>query len=502
LGGSRYGENSTWGNFPEFLYDDLPDFNVGLYEYRTLFRRFKFWESVSLSDEANVFAGIIREIRDYQTIILIGHSMGGLLCMAAIADLINTRQIEVLSRIGGLILMATPQTGSQRVLTFLSWFSKDFFALKPHGDFVTGLHGPLVNNRVVLDDKRAQPGDIVIPTWAVLGASDHWVDKLSAGLHLPDSRKRMVRGSHKAIVKPQSKQSDAYQYVRDRIQEAYLQRQSAAEPAPSQPSLPWSPLTDAFEEGKPHYFKLLRWNYRLVETLYGREHDLDEILRWAERAPTTPSASLIAGEGGAGKTRLAATAAQILRDRGWTAGFLEQTSEPFKFAVSANGLFLILDYPEEKPDQTKALLRGLADRKTSLYPLRVLFLSRRSFVDWEHETLLLDGRFGRQEIAAPSLLSVDDGVKLIEEAARNFAAHAQTATPDFRDARSWLEASPRHRRLPLYATAAAIHAVLSPKEAFGLGEADILKDLALREIRRVQETSTALGLGQGGLSAF
>ena len=35
LCGSRYGENPTWGNFPEFLYDDLPDFNVGLYEYRT-----------------------------------------------------------------------------------------------------------------------------------------------------------------------------------------------------------------------------------------------------------------------------------------------------------------------------------------------------------------------------------------------------------------------------------------------------------------------------------
>jgi hypothetical protein len=172
--------------------------------------------------------------------------------------------------------MATPQTGSQRVLTPLSWLSKDFYALKPHGDFVTGLQDTLVNNRVVLDDKRAQSGDIIIPTWAVLGASDHWVDKLSAGLNLPDARKRMVRGSHQAIVKPQSKQSDAYQFVRDRIQEVDIQRRFAADPAPSQPSLPWSPLADAFEDGKPHYFKLLRWNYRLVETLFGREHDLEE----------------------------------------------------------------------------------------------------------------------------------------------------------------------------------------------------------------------------------
>jgi hypothetical protein len=123
--------------------------------------------------------------------------MGGLLCMAAITDLITTRQQESLSRIGGLILMATPQTGSQRVVTPLSWLSKDFYALKPHGEFVTDLHDTLVNNRVVLDETRAKSGDIIIPTWAVLGASDHWVDKLSAGLNLPEARKRTVRGSHK-----------------------------------------------------------------------------------------------------------------------------------------------------------------------------------------------------------------------------------------------------------------------------------------------------------------
>src|SRR5262245_57251393 len=110
LGGSRYGKDSTWGNFPVFLYDDLPHCDVGLYEYRTLLRRAKFWKSVSLSGEAEVFGGIIRDISDYQTIILIGHSMGGLLCMAAITYLINTNQRTVLSRVGGLMLMATPQT--------------------------------------------------------------------------------------------------------------------------------------------------------------------------------------------------------------------------------------------------------------------------------------------------------------------------------------------------------------------------------------------------------
>ena len=214
-------KDSTWGFFPKFLFEDLPQLDVGLYEYRTLLGRAKFWKSVSLSDEAEAFADIIRDIGQYQTIFLVGHSMGGLLCMAAIAHLIDSRQEKALSRIGGLMLMATPQIGSQRVATPLSWFAKDFLALKPHGGFVTDLHSTFMNNRVVLDDLRAQTGDIVIPTWAVLGTSDHWVDKLSAGLNIPASRKKSVRGSHKEIVKPATKTSDAYEYVHDRIKQVF-----------------------------------------------------------------------------------------------------------------------------------------------------------------------------------------------------------------------------------------------------------------------------------------
>ena len=39
---------------------------------------------------------------------------------------------------------------------------------------------------------------------------------------------------------------------------------------------------------------------------------------WDRNITKTPSARLITGEGGAGKTRLAAMAAQILRETGWT----------------------------------------------------------------------------------------------------------------------------------------------------------------------------------------
>lgn len=153
----------------------------------------------------------------------------------------------------------------------------------------------------------------------------------------------------------------------------------------------------------------------MSRVLIGRQDDLDAVLKWVESKPNTPSARLLTGEGGAGKTRLAATVAQVLRDRGWTAGFIDPESDPFEVATSPKGVFLIIDYPEEKSDQTKAALKGLAERTTMPFPLRVLFLSRRSFAEWEQEALLLEGRFGNQAISAASPLSIDDGLRLIEK---------------------------------------------------------------------------------------
>ncbi len=53
--------------------------------------------------------------------------------------------------------------------------------------------------------------------------------------------------------------------------------------------------------------------------------------------------------------------------------------------------------------------------------------------------------------------------------------------------------------LPLYASAAAIHAALAPAEAFGLSGGDLLKKLAGREMDRVRPVSESMGLGRNGL---
>lgn len=214
LGGKRYGASPTWGNFPRFVFDELPDIDVGVYQYETLVARLKFWRSIALDREAEIFAQIIRDDLDqYQNIILIGHSMGGLLSKAVITALIDTKDLD---RISGLFLMATPQLGSTKVPRFLG-ISSDARALKIHGDFVSRITKTF-EDRLYLDETVNAPNRTVIPTWAVLGASDFWVDELSAGVGLPSNRKRLVHGSHTEIVKPKRTSSPAYTFVRERLE--------------------------------------------------------------------------------------------------------------------------------------------------------------------------------------------------------------------------------------------------------------------------------------------
>jgi pimeloyl-ACP methyl ester carboxylesterase len=75
LAGHRYG---YWGATPQFILEDLPAAEVGLYFYRTAWRRFGLFRSIDLDAEARVLADVLRQLRRYRAITLVGHSMGGL----------------------------------------------------------------------------------------------------------------------------------------------------------------------------------------------------------------------------------------------------------------------------------------------------------------------------------------------------------------------------------------------------------------------------------------
>jgi tetratricopeptide (TPR) repeat protein/pimeloyl-ACP methyl ester carboxylesterase len=213
LGGRRYGSNGTWGRFPELVFENLSSVDIGLYSYVSLLGRLRLGKSVEPLIEAETLAGVISQASGYRRIVLVGHSMGGIICMAAVRRLIEAGDFDKAPSVTGLILLATPQAGSLRVPWLLRRLTPDTRALTAHGTLVAGLHQFFVTN-VVQDGSPAQLGRFSLPTWALLGSSDRWVDTLSASLGLPASRVRRVRGSHTDIVKPSSPEADSFLFLK------------------------------------------------------------------------------------------------------------------------------------------------------------------------------------------------------------------------------------------------------------------------------------------------
>jgi hypothetical protein len=89
-------------------------------------------------------------------------------------------------------------------------------------------------------------------------------------------------------------------------------------------------------------------------------------------------------------------------------------------------------------------------------------------------------------------------LELIEAAAAQFARHAGLPKSNLDRATAWAQETPLHR-LPLFAAAAAVHAVLAPDAAFGIEGGAIIRDLAERERVRVLRASQRLGIGSNTL---
>ncbi|MCF8480096.1 MAG: ATP-binding protein [Rhodospirillum sp.] len=283
-----------------------------------------------------------------------------------------------------------------------------------------------------------------------------------------------------------------------------FRKSAALPPSPS----PLSPtLKDPSEaiggDGELSSLEILHWRSGLTPTLRGRDREVEAILSWAtaKNSLDEPSARLISGPGGAGKTRLAADVAMRLDKQGWSAGFLEEGQ------VLANldrPRFLIIDYPEEKPKFTEDLLHEILAAGETAYPVRFLLLSRREHKDWETWVHRLGAaRFGRQDISQPAALSADDVWSLIEEAILRLSkllGKPPEAALRRAEMETWLATDPQTHGLPLYAMATAVHAVIDPKHAYTLARGDLLLALADRELRRVQGMSDKVGLGKAGLS--
>lgn len=246
--------------------------------------------------------------------------------------------------------------------------------------------------------------------------------------------------------------------------------------------------------GAHDLFSQLRWRARLTQRI-GRDPMLAELTAWAQSEQRV-RARLLHGPGGAGKTRLAADLAEALAAEGWRAHQLHQ-DRPADIPISAAGLLLVVDYPEEQPQAVEALLTELE----RLGPdgqgrIRLLLVSRRGPEGWE---TMLDrtragGLFDAPELELPAL-TVDQAWDVFTSALTGMATLHGTAAPAVDRAAfdAWV-AREKLDNLPLFIAALALHTVLEPAAALAFTGAEIMRALARREKARAENESVACGL--------
>lgn len=218
LGGQA---EATWGSYPEFVFLDEPHLDVGLFDYESGARR-RARRSISPNKHAEVLAHSIRDAR-YDRVVLVGHSLGGLVCKAAIKELIvsdshSSDGFRAIDKVVGLVLFATPQAGSTRVPGWLTRYSKDARALRVHSEFVTEMVRCL-QDRVVTQINWPHPTNRQrIPTFAIVPSADRWVDHFSAVIGIDNDQQKIVAGSHTSIVNPKSRSDDAYMWFKLQVE--------------------------------------------------------------------------------------------------------------------------------------------------------------------------------------------------------------------------------------------------------------------------------------------
>ena len=238
----------------------------------------------------------------------------------------------------------------------------------------------------------------------------------------------------------------------------------------------------------PSVFALLNWRVGVAE-FAGRDTEIDELLEWANARPRI-SIKLMTGPGGAGKSRLAAHIAKLLRAEGWEAGFMKREQD-WGYWVSRKGMFGIVDYAEESADALKSLMLCLSQLDLNTIKVRILLLSRQALTDWlpffKHADAMtmLDSRPVTLGAIEP------DAAYSIFNSAQETASEAlgTIPLPVSNDAfSSWLGRAPEHAR-PLFIVAAAVQSAAHPMSSdFDLRVPEILHALIDRERRRLRSS--------------
>lgn len=200
------GNSKTWSSFKRLVVQDLdvgPAVDVALYEFPTKFVRIGWWNSLSMQDLATALRTEIRQrYSSYSRILLVCHSMGGLIAKRCVVDMLVDKE----SPIVGAVFFATPHSGAAlaSVLNLLSYKHRHLGQLRRESEFLDSLSRDWANHGV---EQR------LVATYVVAG-QDAVVDRASAAG--PGASPLLIADKdHRSVVQPANENDMSFLIVKN-----------------------------------------------------------------------------------------------------------------------------------------------------------------------------------------------------------------------------------------------------------------------------------------------
>ncbi|MFI7666613.1 alpha/beta fold hydrolase [Nocardia sp. NPDC049526] len=244
---------------------------------------------------------LVDEIPAGRAVVLVTHSMGGLVVQQYLADRVRGGTTEELASIAGVVMFSCPNEGSLLLYSARKWVSivpmlrnRQERALRPINRQITANRKEVLNRIVHAEDPAMR-----IPMWLFAAESDGVVSPQSARSVFPDRFVGALPGDHFSIIRPDSVRHRSYLTLKNRVAYAITDHQRRRTPDGDQQQRP-PPRAGVIDTLRPD-----------LDTFVGRDNEVQQILAAADSARVVA----VDGMAGAGKTALVTRVAHLLADR-------------------------------------------------------------------------------------------------------------------------------------------------------------------------------------------
>ena len=222
---------TAWGNFSSLLERDPDLAAVAIFLWGYPSGVIGYYPEISEAAK-QLQTEIRNRLSEYDEIILVGHSLGGLVIRAMVIDALKNGRGDDIKTVKHIVTFGTPNDGTQfaSIASFFHLSNAQVAALGVTSDLVSELRVEWVN-RVYAPE--IEPGQELtkrkIPLTAVVGLEDTIVTPESARSFFRRPPPESVPGDHKTMKLPQSREDTCYILVK-RVLSSLSEYRSAKKP--------------------------------------------------------------------------------------------------------------------------------------------------------------------------------------------------------------------------------------------------------------------------------